>query len=89
VKIPESNDVKARMLPSIFVGDQVFTLREDFMNPYKVQQLTKERRIFNYRLSHTRRIIEKVFGISEPKLGIFKTHIKIQLDYIKDKVMAS
>jgi hypothetical protein len=67
----------------------VFTLRKDFMKPYNVQQLTIERRIFNYQLSHAQRIIENVFGISERRLGIFKTHIKIQLDYIKDTVMAS
>lgn len=67
------------MLPYVFVGDEVFTLREDFMKLYNVQQLTKERRIFNYRLSHARRITENVFGIPEQRLGIFKTHIKIQL----------
>jgi hypothetical protein len=89
VKIPESNAVKARMLPYVFVGDEVFTLTEDFMNPYNVQKLTKERRIFNYRLSHAQRITENVFIISETKLGIFKTHIKIQLGHIKDTVMAS
>ena len=89
MKIPESNAVKARMLQYVFGGDEVFTLTEDFMNPYNAQQLTKEIRIFNYRLSHARRIIENVFTISETKLGIFKTHIKIQLDHIKDTVMAS
>ena len=48
MKIPESNALKARMLQYVFVGDEVFTLKEDFMNPYNAQQLTKERRIFNY-----------------------------------------
>jgi len=44
VKIPESNAVKARMLQYVFVGDEVFTLREDFMNPYNAQQLTKKKK---------------------------------------------
>jgi len=64
------------MLPYVFVGDEVFTLTEDFMNPYNVQKLTKERRIFNYRLSHAQRITENVFIISETKLGIFKLILK-------------
>ncbi|GFG37124.1 hypothetical protein Cfor_05785 [Coptotermes formosanus] len=89
LKMPESSDVKGRKLPYIFVGDEAFSLRKDFLKPYNVKQLTRERRIFNYRLSRARRIIEYVLGILVPRFGIFKTHINIQLDNIKDVVMAS
>jgi hypothetical protein len=51
--------------------------------------LTGERKIFNYCLSRARRIIENVFGILVARFCIFKTHINIQLDNIKDGVMAS
>jgi len=54
-----------------------------------VKQLTREREIFNYCLSHARRVIENVFSILVARFGIFKTHINIQLDNIKDVVMAS
>jgi hypothetical protein len=54
-----------------------------------VRQLTRERKIFNYRLSRARRIIENVFGILVARFCIFKTHINVQLDNIKDVVMAS
>jgi len=53
-----------------------------------VQQLTRERNIFNYRLCRARRIIENVFGILVARFDIFKTHINIKLDNIKDVVMA-
>jgi len=89
LKIPESSDVKGRKLPYVFVGDEAFSLRKDFLRPYNVRQLTRERKIFNYRLSRARRIIENVFGILVARFGIFKTHIIIQLDNIKDVVMAS
>jgi hypothetical protein len=46
--MPESSDVKERKLPYVFVGDEVFSLRKDFLKPYNVKQLTRERRIFNY-----------------------------------------
>jgi len=71
------------------VGDEAFILRKDFLKPYSVKQLTRERRIFNYRLCHARRIIENVFGILVARFGIFKTRIDIKLDNIKDVVMAS
>jgi len=89
LKIPESSDVKRRKLPYVFIGDEAFSLRKDFLKPYSVKQLTRERKIFNYRLCRARRIIENVFGILVARFGIFKTHINIKLDNIKDAVMAS
>jgi hypothetical protein len=89
LKIPESSDVKRRKLPYVFIGNEVFSLRKVFLKPYSVKQLARERKIFNYCLSHARRIIENVFGILVARFGIFKTHINIKLDNLKDVVMAS
>jgi hypothetical protein len=89
LKTAESSDMKGRKLPYVFVGDEEFSLRRDFLKPYNVKQMTRERMIFNYRLSRARRIIENVFGILVARFGIFKTHINIQLDNIKEVVMAS
>jgi len=87
--MPESSDVKGRKLPYVFIGDEALSLRKDFLKPYNVKQWTRERNIFNYRPSRARRIIENVFGILVARFGIFKTHINIQLNNIKDVVMAS
>jgi hypothetical protein len=85
LKIPESSDVKGSKLPHVFIGDKAFSLRKDFLTPYNVKQLTRERKIFNYCLS---RLIENVFG-TLVAFGIFKIRINIQLDNIKDVVMAT
>ena len=79
LKIPESSDVKRRKLPYVFIGDE-FSLRKDFLKPYNVKQLTRETKIFDYRHSRARRIIENVFGILVARFGIFKTHITVFFD---------
>jgi hypothetical protein len=54
LKIPESSDVKGRKLPYVFIGDEALSLRKDALKPYNVKQLTRERKIFDYRLSRAR-----------------------------------
>jgi len=80
--------VKGRKLPYVFIGGKTFNLRRDFLKPYNLKQLTSERKN-HYRLSRARRIIENVFGTLVARFGIFKTHINIQMDNIKDVTMAS
>jgi hypothetical protein len=89
LKIPKSSDVKGRKLQYVVIGDEAFSLRKDFLKPYNVKQLRRERKIFNYRLSRARRLIENVFGILVARFGTFKTYINIQLDNIKDVIIAS
>ncbi|XP_067141988.1 uncharacterized protein [Centruroides vittatus] len=50
-------------LPYFMVGDEAFPLKTSLLRPYPSRQLTTKRRIFNYRLSRARRVIESTFGI--------------------------
>ena len=60
-KIPESDDLE---LPDFLLGDEIFPLSNWLMRPYSGKALTSEiRKIFNYQLSHDRRVIENAFGI--------------------------
>ncbi|KAL3181609.1 hypothetical protein MRX96_036725 [Rhipicephalus microplus] len=47
----------------VFVGDEGFQLRTDFLRPYPGRGLEGEKRIFNYRLSRARRCAENAFGV--------------------------
>ena len=50
-------------IPHFVIRDDAFPLREWMMKPFSLRNMTDEERIFNYRLSRTRRIVENAFGI--------------------------
>lgn len=46
----------------VFVGNKIFPLKH-LIKPYSKKELNDKRRVFNYRLSRTRRTIENTLGI--------------------------
>ncbi|XP_031341005.1 putative nuclease HARBI1 [Photinus pyralis] len=74
--------------PFIFVGDEAFTLRPDFLKPFNQRELDHDKKIFNYRLSRARCRVENTFGIMSARFRIFHTAIGINLKAIERVVMA-
>ncbi|CAH1971623.1 unnamed protein product [Acanthoscelides obtectus] len=70
------------MLPYTFVGDQAFPLTENLMKPYPDKNLTREQKMFNYRLSRARRVSENAFGIMASRFRIFHTIISINFKVV-------
>lgn len=48
---------------AVILGDDAFPLKTYLLEPYSRRNLTKEEKVFNYRLSRARRISEYAFGI--------------------------
>ncbi len=55
------------------VGDDAFSLRTYLMKPYGARNLHMEHRIFNYRLTMARRVVENVFGILANRFQVLLT----------------
>lgn len=90
LNIPEAEQVtnSDRLLNYVFVGDEAFSMRPDFLKPYSQRDLTITRRIYNYRLSRARRLVENVFGILANRFRIFHTAINLKITNIDIVVLA-
>ena len=64
-------------VPYVFVGDAAFALKTYMMKPYPQKNLTKERRVYNYRYSGARRISENLFGTLANKWRIFQQPLNL------------
>lgn len=59
----ESIPGESRPIPYILVGDDGVALKDWIMKPFPFRGLSRQQRVFNYRLSRARRVMDNAFGI--------------------------
>ncbi|XP_052813932.1 uncharacterized protein LOC128240986 [Mya arenaria] len=66
---PDSLPNDDRDTPYYMVGDDAFPLRQYMLKPYPHRHLARDERIFNYRCSRARRVVENAMPISTGKMS--------------------
>lgn len=84
-KLPGSN-IQA---PCFFVGDDAFPMSMTMLKPYPGRGLSEMKKIFNYRLSRARRIIENAFGILASRWRVFRKPIAMHPDSVDKIILAA
>ena len=71
------------------LGDDAFPLRRNLLKPFSHRKLSLEEKIFNYRLSRARRVVENAFGILASRFRIFYKPIDLKVETIEVLVKAA
>ena len=74
-------------IPYMFVADEAFPLRDYIQKPFSQIGLTVKRRIYNYRLSRARRIVENAFGILANHFRLLMSPINLAPEKVETIVL--
>lgn len=80
---------RIKEIPFVIVGDEAFPLKPNIMKPCAARTMNKDRRMYNYRLSRARRIVENAFGILANRFGVFKKTIALSPEKTTNIVLAA
>nr|CAI5841117.1 unnamed protein product [Callosobruchus analis] len=74
----------------VFVADDAFPLITYILKPFgRSTHLSRKQKVFNYRLSRARRIVENAFGILVSRFRVFERPIAIGVDKVDVVVKAT
>lgn len=80
---------RQKKVPFVFVADDAFPLQQHIMKPYcGTQEKGSAKRIFNYRLSRSRRVVENAFGILSSAFRVLRRPLLLDPDKATKVVLA-
>lgn len=87
LNLPDSTENIAD-LNFAFIGDEAFALHTHILKPFPQRDLNHDRRIYNYRLSRGRNVVENVFGLIAARFRILHTPINVTVNKICSYILA-
>lgn len=75
-------------IPCHLVADDAFAMGRRLLKPYPQRFLSPSEKVFNYRLSRARRIVENVFGIISSRFQILRTEMPYSVPHCVNIVLA-
>ena len=76
-------------LPHVFVGDEAFPLMTHLLRPFPGRNHTIVKRVFNYRLSRARLVVECAFGILASRWRLYRRVIATSPEVAEISVKAT
>ena len=86
---PEGIGQSNVILPYVFVADEAFPLRPNMMKPFPREIPGLTQRVFNYRLSRARRVVENAFGILASRFRVFRRPVIARVELVDMAVKAA
>lgn len=85
------NKLENNLLPNggVIVADAAFPLKPYMLKPYPGDNLEWSQKVFNYRLSRARRVVENAFGILASRFRVFQTPIAADVNTVDKVVLAA
>lgn len=76
-------------MPYVIVGDEAFPAKKYLLRPFPGRNLSEDKRVFNYRLSRARRVVENTFGLLCQKFRLFLNKMLVHPDKADKIILAS
>ena len=91
LNIPPAEPLPVRIFPCpyVIVADDVFPLKTYLMKPHNSKELDLDKRMFYYRLSRVRRIVENAFGILANRFRVFLSPIALAPEKVEKLTLAA
>lgn len=77
-----------RCLPYVVVSDDAFPLQTHLMKPYPYHSNSREKQLFNSRLSRARHVVEHSFGILSNRFRVFLAPISLKVESVQKITLA-
>lgn len=85
---PKALPGQTELTPYVVVADDAFALGKHLMKPFPHRNMDAHQRIYNYRLSRARRVVENAFGICAARFRILRRPIDLSPEKVTTIVMA-